>query len=499
VRILLPVFGFPLFLFLLSPGEAHAALPTPPLPPVIARPYLDQPDASAPLGLFQHIKKYLDDAQPDPPTSCAADEKIRLEAETARALRDVLFDLRGGVIEPQLDLGRTACVRADAEALEGYIRALSELALQSARDSCDMQAAAHYLAMVEFVWNTLRGMRRFGLDPATPVPLAGTGALSPPGGATAASDDDHCLYDSRKAGMQFGGLGCQDLTLPSATPSFRLFREARIFESLRKQLDINLLTPNLGLATQLRTLRKMLDDIRKATDTYVSSLMVKRPPGTSSGAIFTFTPFVAPNANERGCLGWPSEVGGTVSGKDVSLQEGFPFLLTQELRETFAYLRMRENDSWLEYERALTDEQKANEEQPFAIGGSFLPNLNFENRTHLRLESFAILTIRDPQDRMEEIGDRLHERTREFASFATNIDAKTWAAPAKTPPLRAFAQAMASFLSRMCVNRGCEEPLLRVTEMSLRDECFSTFLMHLFFKGNPNAATLPACRAIYAE
>ncbi len=451
------------------------------------------------MGLLQRVKKYLDDAQPDPPPSCAAGEKIRFEAETARALRDVLFDLRGGVIEPSQDIGRTACLRADAEALEGYIRALAELALQSARDSCDMQAAAHYLTMVEFVWNTLRGMRRFGLDPATQVPLVGTGAIAPPAGATPDKDDNLCPYHSSYAGMQFGGLGCQDLTLPAATPSFRLFREVRIFESLRKQLDINLLTPNLGLATQLRTLRKMLDEIRKATDTYVSSFIIKRPLKAASGTTFTFTPFAALNVQERGCLGWPSNVSGIVSGKDVSLQEGFPFLLTQELRETFAYLRMRENDSWLEYEQALGDEQKTNEEQPFATGGSFLPNLDSENRRHLRLESFAILTIRDPQERMEELGDRLHERTRELASFATNIDAKTWAEPAKTPPLRAFAQAMASFLSRMCVNRGCEEPLLRVAEMSLRDECFSAFLMHLFFKGNPNAATLPACRAIYAE
>jgi len=115
------------------------------------------------------------------------------------------------------------------------------------------------------------------------------------------------------------------------------------------------------------------------------------------------------------------------------------------------------------------------------------------NRDHLDLESFSILSIREGQRQMNDLADNLHASTRQFVKQAVVIpgDAQT------LPPLRMFAANYARFLSRMCVNKGCEKTLLRTIELSLRDECFYSFLMGEFFRANPNASTLPACRALY--
>ena len=105
-----------------------------------------------------------------------------------------------------------------------------------------------------------------------------------------------------------------------------------------------------------------------------------------------------------------------------------------------------------------------------------------------------VATVRDPQRRMHNLSQYLHTQSRAFAGLATRVDPFS-----DLPPLRQFAKDYATFLSRMCQTRGCLPTLLRTVELTEREGCFATFLLDQFFSDDPNASTLPACRAVFTE
>ena len=456
-----------------------AALTAPARPAVISTKYVE--------GVFTHIETFLGSVSGAASASCTATEAIQSEAEAARNLRRIFFDVQESVGEPARDLERSACFVSDAEALEKYLRDLFDLALMSAA-SCDDAAQGHYAGAIEYVWKRLKNLRLFGLDPRIQAPSFGEEVETI--GSSPMDDDRLCPYHSAYALPVFdsgaGSVGCTTLPGTSSAP---LQREMQVIDSI--------LQTSAKIGNSLPLLSATVVRILTNAAVFVIDMKVMRPLPPPHITPFVFAPTVFTNAGEAGCLDWPSDVGGLVSGEDVPLQNFFPMVLTRDLVEVMAFLKEREKDSWFEYIAALEEEIEQGESEGGNSYGGFVENLRRVNREHIGVESFSILSIRDPQKKMERAANFLHEGTREFTRLAVALPGDP--PLPEGPPLRAFALKYASFLSRICVNRGCAERLKRTVELSLRDECFSSFLMHLFFQGNPTASTLPACRALYVE
>src|SRR3989344_9373385 len=105
-----------------------AAMTAPARPALISTTYVE--------GVLTHIETFLSAATSGGAgSSCTAAEAIQFEAEAARNLRSIFFDVQAGVTEPARDLERSACFVSDVEALETYLRDLFDLALLSAQ-SC---------------------------------------------------------------------------------------------------------------------------------------------------------------------------------------------------------------------------------------------------------------------------------------------------------------------------------------------------------------------------
>lgn len=459
--------------------QEAAALTAPARPVVISTKYVE--------GVFTHIETFLGAMSGAASASCTSSEATQSEAEAARNLRRIFFDVQAAVGESARDLERSACFVSDIEALETYLRDLFDLALSSAQ-SCDTTAQGHYETAIAYVWSKLYSLRRLGLDPTVQAPISGEEVTTI--GSSHLDDDLLCPYHSAYALPVFdsgaGSIGCT--TLPG-TSSLSLQREMQIIQSiLQTSAKIRNALPLLS-ATVARILTSAAAFVN---DTQGVLPFPPTPPNPLAPA-----PVVFINAGEAGCLDWPSDVGGLVSGEDAPLQNFFPMVLTRDLAEVMAFLKEREKDSWFEYIVDIDRQIAEGETEGGNFYAGYLTNLRKVNREHIGVESFSILSIRDPQKRMERAANFLHEGTREFTRLAVAMPGDPPLPDG--PPLRAFALKYASFLSRMCVNRGCADRLKRTVELSLRDECFSSFLMHLFFQGSPTSSTLPACRALYAE
>src|SRR3989344_5605472 len=475
MRMLLILIGVLLF------SQDAAALSTPPRPPVLSK-YAE--------GVLQRIEEYLSAASwrsdSGLPGTC---DQIQSEAEEAEALRTMLFDVQSSTVEASQDFVRSPCFRSDAEVLEHYLRDLFDLALESAR-SCDLVAAGHYETGVEYVWSRLSALRRFGLDPRTQDPASGEEVVGIPLNASETDDDLLCPYDSLYASPPFGllspPLGCQATILPETASSF-LQRESAITDRI--------LQAGAALARDLPLIEKTVMNTLTSAALFVRDMGKLRPiplPLLATPPALLPTSYTA--SGESGCLGWPSENGRIVTGEKVPLKNFVPAPLTQELREVLAYLQERERAPWLQYVKIINTSDDEDTGEVVDLYNSVLKDIN---RGHLGGESFSILSIRDPQKRLERIADSLHKSTREFVKLA--VPSLGDSALSDGPLLRSFARKYATFLSRMCVNKGCGDILPRTFELSLRDECFSSFLMHRFFQSNPSASTLPACRALYVE
>ena len=198
-----------------------------------------------------------------------------------------------------------------------------------------------------------------------------------------------------------------------------------------------------------------------------------------------------PTQGEAGCYLWPSVTPeGVVTTRFIPLRDTFS-IQTVELERTLGYLFEKSLPIHLEYVRG------------FDGVGSFLGTQGYEidqrglNLKHVALENSFILSLDDPQVRMGNIAQNLQSETRQLARHAVVLPDQAENPPPDGPPLRDFARRYATFLSRMCINRGCEKPLLRTVELSLRDECFSSTLMDIFFRDHPTARTLQSCRIKY--
>jgi len=467
MRILLFLIGFVLF----AP-MAEAALPVPETPFTIS---------AYPQEVFAHVDNYLSQASVGAATACSGEESA---AAAADSLRDILLDLEGSVIEAQRDIKRTACYRHDIVAMEKYLRALIDWVISSAEE-CQGEMQSHYESMVVYVWNRLLNLRQFGLDPTVQAPAYGEEEPTIGTGPSL----HLCPYDSVYASPSFGGVGCRGIVASTITSV-----EINLLESIIARLGA------IG-TVQLPGLRMQLMRIWVGAEEFVSGVSRRRflepsvfgrfEPDLTSGV-------PVPTAGEAGCLGWPANTPARiVTGEDIPLQNYFPFVLTNEMADTLAYLEVRDDPRWSEYERALQKDLEKDE------GGALTfiaqgEGLRKTNRDHLDLESFSILSIRDAQLRVNDLANTLHASTRSFVRQAVILPDDSDPLPSPTP-LRTFARRYAMFLSRMCVNKGCENTLLRTIELSLRDECFSSFLMGAFFQANPSASTLPACRALYVD
>ena len=466
MRILLFLIGFTLSV------PTAAALSAPKAPFTIS---------AYPQEVFAHVENTLSGFTSSGEGSCIPEEA---KAAVADSLRDILLDLRGSVIEAQRDIKRTACYTNDIVAMEKYLRVLIDSTLSSAQ-SCDGEAQGQYKLMVNYVWNRLQNLRQFGLDPTTQAPAYGE-----PGPNTGTGLSTYlCPYESVYASPGLGGVGCSGIVASTIVS-----KEITLLENIIARLGV------IG-TVQLPALRTQLVRIWTGTEKFVSRM--GRTRFLEPGVFLDFEPDLTsgvpvPTAGEAGCLSWPTgTVAGIVTGEGIPLQSYFPFVLTSEMADTLEFLEVRDDPRWFEYERALEkdiEDEKISALTYITQGGP----LRDTNRDHMELESFSILSIRDAQLRMNDLANMLHASTRSFVKQAIVLPDDP--DPLSNPiPLRIFAWKYANFLSRMCVNKGCQKTLLRTIELSLRDECFSSFLMGAFFQANPSASTLPACRALYVD
>jgi len=415
--------------------------------------------------------------------NCSAENERAFAADT---LRHIFFDIIGSRIEPQKDIARSACFQNDVIEMEKYLRALVDSYLSSA-ESCDAAAVSAYESAIEYVWGHLFDLRAYGLDPQTQAPAFGTGADTIGSGPST----HLCPYESVYAQPGYGGVGCRGIVASTVTDS-QLSREVSLTEGIAQSLG------TIG-AGQLPAIRRQLKSIWNRTEAFVRNAGLFRTLGKSVYSNFepelqTGIPILS--AGESGCLGWPTvSAAGVVTGEGISLQNYMPLILSKELADAFDFLLVKDDPRWQEYVLSMRKDAEAeNALSLFITQGDDIADINSD---HLSLESFSILTIRDQQRTMNDIANNLHVSTRDFARQAIHFPSDSTSS--SLPPLRSFARKYATFLSRMCVNRGCESNLLRTVELSLRDECFSSFLMDQFFRQNPNASTLPACRAFYVE
>ena len=480
---------FLLLIGLTLPIASAEALAVPPMPPTQS-PYIQE--------VFDAITDSLTAATGGTPAACTPFEKDLARKEAAANIRLLFADPLGGSKEPARDLDRTACYAHDLQTMEGVLASLIAETIKSA-GMCNGSASESYRTATVFLWQKIRDVRQYGLSPTAQAPVIGTGATHPPLLATSASDDGLCPYNSRYAPTGFAGLGCNSaffpVTAPLAVPSV-LREEIALLERISTRIS-NLFGG--GLADELSLYRSAFSKISGDAAAFVNGISLSstngRPPRVLT-LLFepVLTSFVASNVGESGCYGWPSSAGGVVSGKDLALRNEFPGVLTRELAEAFEFLRMREDPKWQEYLQSLQLEIARTDGG--GIGYTFpAENLGDINREHVAMESHLILSIRDPQIRMANLANDLHDRTRAFTAQAVNLTGS----PVGTPPLREFVQRFTTFLSGMCSNRGCGKTLLRAFELSFRDECFSQFRSALFFSISPTAGTLPACRAKFAD
>ena len=473
-----------LILFGLLLPQSALALPSPPLP---------QANSTYVQEVLDTLAADLALKTSPGPGSCTALQSELSRATAAARLRSLFVDREAAATEPLRDFARSACYAIDLRAMEHVLALLIHLSVQSA-EQCDGSASEHYFTSATDLYEKLRQVRAFGLNPHVQVPITGTGASSPPLTATSASDDALCPYDSDFAAIGIGSLGCHEIlysTFASILPIPTVF-----IDELSLMEDIVVLLQGSGgggLSGALPLYRSSLQKLDANASAFVQGVTSSRFLGPLQFLTPTLSPFVAGNVGESGCFGWPADAGGVVTGLDIAHQNAFPGVFTQELAEAFTFLRLREEPQWREYEQNLAQNIAT---EGGALGYTLpVENLSEINREHIARESHLILAIRDPQIRMANLANTLHSRTRAFTAQAVGLTGL----PAGTPPLRDFAKRFAEFLMGMCTNRGCSQTLLRAVELSVRDECFPHFRSALFFAANPSAGTLRSCRAAYVD
>lgn len=475
MRILFIILGLTL-----TTQTAHALVP--PSAPAVNSLYIEE--------VFSDISNRLINTTSSGPAQGTDYDKRIAKAAAAARLRTLFIDLPGGAIEPGRDINRTACFVHDIRAMEEALVQLIDGVISQA-ENLDSEASEAYFSEVSFLWEKIRQVREYALDPNVQVPIVpGTGTGSAPWGATPSDDDALCPYASDFAPLGIDELGCthQRFTFYDTNPVFT--EDANLFQ----QILLKLGSDTTGISQKLLLYRNKLKGIWSHADTFVKNLHQASAPSPLN-ITETFTLFNAFNAGEQGCKGWPSEIfGETVSGEDITLQNYFPSVFSRELADAFEFLKVREGPAYREYVRDLN--QRIEQGGSGYAGYTFsLGGLDDINREHVTRESHLILSMRDPQVRMENLANDLHLHTREFTSQAVSLEGQN----VELPPLRKFVRRFADFLSKMCENRGCGRTILRALELSLTDDCYSSFRSAIYFKNNPSEATLPICKAKYVD
>ena len=467
----------------LASQTAHALVP--PLAPPVNSLYVQE--------VFREVSDRLINAESSGPVEGSDYKKKMNKVRAAARLRSLFVDLPGGVIEPGRDINRTACFVHDIRAMEEALAQLIEGVISSA-ENLDYEAEEYYFNVASYLWEKIRHVREFALDPTVQVPVKlGTGTGSVPWGATPSDDDKLCPYTSDLAPLGRAELGCtpQRFTFYDTNPLFT--QEATLFQKILLKIG----SDTSGISKKLLLYRNSLKGIWNHADTFVKNL---HPPSAPASMNITesFTLFNSFNVGESGCKGWPSDAldafGDPVSGESITLQNYFPAVFSRELADALEFLKVREGPAYREYVRDLN--QRIEQGGGGYAGYTFsLGGFDDINREHVTRESHLILSMRDPQVRMENLANDLHFHTREFTSQAVELEGQK----VDLPPLRKFIRSFTEFLSRMCENRGCENTILRALELSLTDDCYSSFRSAIYFKDNPSEATLPVCRAKYVD
>jgi hypothetical protein len=412
-------------------------------------------------SVLKKVEQTLGDATADNFSDCDQNKS----AQTAiQSFREMLFDADAVVVQPQKDVARSMCYMQDIQALERYIADLIDLSIENAW-SCNSAAGKIYREEAVFIWDMLLQVRRYGLNPRMQIPVSGERVEFDSANTDPTSDDALCPYYSEYAPIGFDGAGCYGEGYPIWDVSY--FMEE--YEDA------------------LPEYYNMLVDIIEEANRFVKAISIRDPfPRIVLNPIFPS--HIAPNAEESGCKGWPSDVGGVVTGENIPLMEYSPVVLTTELADAIAFIQERSTKKWYEYEKTL-DEQ-AKEQGGGAIGGQFMfPDITSINSDHLDRETSSILSIRDPQEKMESIADSLHLNTKKFSAEVQSSD---------NDSIRGFIRQYSEFLARMCVNRGCGHILLRAIELSLKDECFSAFNKDRdSLSVGAGSSNLGSCRASY--
>ncbi len=408
-------------------------------------------------------------------------------ARAAARLRGLFVDIPAGASEPMRDIDRTVCFLYDIRLMERMLAGLIKEYLNSAED-LDAVATDQYYKTITYLWEKLWQVRQFALDPTARAPVfpnAGSGDT------TASGDDALCPYDSFYAPMGFDTHGC-------IADSFAYISEARVLNrevTLLGQILTQLTGATDGLPPQLALYRGSLKNVWEDSYKFVQGISNAAAPRALKLFEPIYVRFKAQNIGESGCLGWDSDVSPfiEVTGDDVTLLNRFPgTTFTRELADTFAFLKLREEPEWREYVRDLN--RRTEEHGAGAIGLTLpMEGLDDVNREHIARESHLMLSIRDPQIRVANIAQGLHERTRLYTSQAVILKGQKNV----MPPLREFINRFYKFISHMCSNRGCGRTLLRANDLLHMDtECFSSFKAVEYFLKNPGAVTLPTCKSL---
>ena len=443
------------------------------------------------LEVFDLITTNLTGAPAGTPASCAQFQKTVARKESAERLRALFQDRIALSVEPTVDLSRTGCFVFDIQAMEHVLSDLIKKTMEKAGE-CNGDAEERYFDQAAYLWKEIQNVRRGGLNPRL---RTGEGPEVPPLTATSASDDAICPYDSDYAPVSLAQLGCQEILLSTFMTLGPFPSVSQDELSLGESILLHLQgSGGGGLSGALPLYRGSLSKIWQNAAAFVAGVTTARFPGPLKLFEPILTPFIAGNVGESGCYGWPANAGGVVTGEGITHQNAFPDILTRDLTDAFQFLKAREEPMWIEYIHSLRQEPGSPDGEPTDEVLS-LDDLQEINREHILRESQLILGLRDPQARMANLANDLHQHTRAFTSQAVGLTGT----PSGMPPLRDFAKRFSEFLMGMCTNRGCLHTLVRSVELSLRDECFPHFRSALFFAANPTAATLQPCRAKYAE